>query len=235
MALPDESAMKGYSLYPVVVDNLIQLAAAFLEHKEDAGGGLFLPVGMDAVTVFDLSKMALVGAGVVFGKTTLTKAEGVSFVFGSVFFDASGEPILKVLGLRLMKVHQSMFVKGKGSGDVAVAAEAPMYDVEWSESNAEGDGPQQSDAATLFVTDDASTATATGALMNCTSILAKNWSSVEAVVNADSTESTASMVNRPKTRFMGPGNAIRQCSPKLFPSIGAQIHLFRVFRLMNLA
>ena len=87
-----------------------------------------------------------------------------------------------------------MFVKVKGSVDVAVAAEAPMYDVEWSESNAEGDGPQQSEAATLFVTDDASTATATGALMNCTSILAKNWSSVEAVVNAASSSNVKHVV-----------------------------------------
>ena len=47
-----------------------------------------------------------------------------------MLFDASCEPILKVLGLQLMKAHQSMFVKVKGSVDVAVAAEAPMYDVE---------------------------------------------------------------------------------------------------------
>ena len=48
--------------------------------------------------------------------------------FESMLFDASG--ILKVLGLRLMKGHQSMFVKVKRSGNVAVAAEASMYDVE---------------------------------------------------------------------------------------------------------
>jgi hypothetical protein len=36
------------------------------------------------------------------------------------------------------------------SGDVAVAAEAPMYDVEWRESNAEGGDPLQNDAATLL-------------------------------------------------------------------------------------
>ncbi len=44
-----------------------------------------------------------------------------------------------------------MFVKIKGSEDIADAVEAPMYNVEWSESNAEGGDPLQNDAATLFL------------------------------------------------------------------------------------
>jgi hypothetical protein len=79
-----------------------------------------------------------------------------------------------------------MFVKIKGSEDIAVAAEAPMYDVEWSESKAEGGEPLQNDAATRFVTDDACTAAARDALGNGTLILAMNWSSMEAVVHAAS-------------------------------------------------
>ena len=66
-------------------------------------------------------------------------------------------------------------IEVKGSGDVSVAAEAPMYDVEWRENNAKGGDPLQNDAATLVVMNDASTMAATGALVNCTSRSGLRW------------------------------------------------------------
>jgi hypothetical protein len=53
---------------------------------------------------------------------------------------------------------------------------------------------KQSNAETLFVTDDTGTAAATGALVNCYSILAKSWSSVETVVNAASSSNVEHVV-----------------------------------------
>jgi epothilone polyketide synthase D len=180
LSLPDESVMKGYALYPVLIDNLIQLAAAILEN-DGAADGLFLPIGMEAVTVYDLSKMAQTRT--IFGKTTLVKSEGVSFMFDALLVDSAGEPILKVSGLRLMKANPSMLVKDKSGGEVAAAAESPLYDVEWVESSSEA-ATLSSDSTAFFVTDDASTAAATDKLEHCKSILAKDWSSVGAVVDA---------------------------------------------------